>query len=205
MLWHEVNHVNDVADSRFSADLPDGVTREELHVRRIEFRGFQRSDGLFEVEGCLTDRKPIDFQPPSGSRVVRANDPIHDLGVRVIFDGDMVVRAVQTFFRDYPYKDCRGGGDALQAMVGARIGAGWSSEVRKRLPSSETCTHQKEIMVGLASAAIQAMTVKRLRLPDAVDAEGRPLKVGSCYAYDESREIVLQRWPAFHRPRPEKT
>ncbi len=204
MPWQEVNHVDDVADSGFSTDLFDGVTREELHVRRIEFRGFQRSDGLFEVEGCLTDRKPMDFQPPSGSRVVRANDPIHDLGVRVVFDSDMVVRAVQTFFRDYPYKDCRDGGDALQAMVGVRIAAGWSSEVRKRLPSSETCTHQKELMIGLATAAVQTMTVKRQHLQDAVDAEGRPLKLGSCYAYGESRDIVLQRWPAFHRPRPDK-
>lgn len=27
------------------------VTREELHFRSIEMRGFRRSDGLYEVEG----------------------------------------------------------------------------------------------------------------------------------------------------------
>jgi hypothetical protein len=28
------------------------VTREELHFRRINMRGYRRSDGLFEVEGA---------------------------------------------------------------------------------------------------------------------------------------------------------
>ncbi len=42
-----------------------GVTREELHVRQIEFRGFRRSDGLFEIESQLADRKTHDFTPPA--------------------------------------------------------------------------------------------------------------------------------------------
>ena len=36
-------------------------TREELHFRRIDMRGYRRSDGLLEVEGRVTDRKPTDF------------------------------------------------------------------------------------------------------------------------------------------------
>ena len=177
------------------------ITREALHVRRIDFRGFRRSDGLFEVEGQLTDSKPHDFTPPSGLRTVPANAPIHDMGVRVVFDFDLVVRQVSTFIRAYPYQECPGGGETLQAMVGLRIGAGWSNEVRKRLPPGETCTHLREIMLPLATAAIQS--VNALRGPlfvDATDASGKPLKIDSCYAYGASRELVLQRWPAFHRP-----
>jgi hypothetical protein len=75
--------------------------------------------------------------------------------------------------------------------------------VRKRLPSTDTCTHFKEMLIPLASAAFQAMHGVRLGRPEAVDADGRPLKIGSCYAYGASRELVLQRWPAFHRPRPD--
>lgn len=177
----------------------DGVPREEMHLRQLEFRGFRRSDGLFELEARLIDRKPHDFTPPADTRVVPANQAIHDLGVRVVFDADMVVRAIGTFANAFPYRECPEGGRALQAMVGLRIGGGWSGEVRKRLPLSETCAHLKEILIPLASAAFQTMTVERLHLLDAVDAKGTPVKVDSCYAYAASREIVLQRWPAFHR------
>ena len=36
----------------------DAVTREELHFRRIDMRGWRRSDGLYEVEGRVIDHKP---------------------------------------------------------------------------------------------------------------------------------------------------
>ena len=58
-----------------------GVTREELHFRRIDMRGYRRSDGLLEVEGRVTDRKPNDFTPYSGGRHVPAGVPVHDMGV----------------------------------------------------------------------------------------------------------------------------
>jgi hypothetical protein len=182
-------------------DPADEVTREPLHTRNIRFEGFRRSDGLFEIVGQLTDRKPRDFAPPSGPRVVPANEPIHDIGLRVVFDLDMVIHAVTTSMNAYPYRDCVSGGDSLQALVGLRIGAGWSGEVRKRLPTGETCTHLREILIPLATAAIQAVNPLRSQtLLDATDANGKPLKIDSCYAYGASRELVLQRWPAFHRP-----
>ncbi|MBN3776420.1 DUF2889 domain-containing protein [Burkholderia sp. Ac-20345] len=178
-----------------------GVTREPLHTRHISFEGFRRSDGLFEIEGQVTDRKPQDFTPPSGLRVVPANESIHDIGLRVVFDLDMIVREVSTFIRAYPYRECPGGGESLQALVGLRIGAGWSGEVRKRLPPGDTCTHLREILIPLATAAIQAVNPLRSQtLLDATDAGGKPLKIDSCYAYGASRELVMQRWPAFHRP-----
>jgi hypothetical protein len=191
------------ADMSIESSTPStpGVTREPLHARRIAFDAFRRSDGLFEVEGQVTDRKPHDFTPPSGLRVVPANEPIHDIGLRVVFDLDMIVREVGTFIRAYPYRECPGGGASLQALVGLRIGAGWSGEVRKRLPPGDTCTHLREILIPLATAAIQAVNPLRSQLLlDATDAGGKPFKIDSCYAYGASRELVMQRWPAFHRP-----
>ncbi|WP_077003014.1 DUF2889 domain-containing protein [Variovorax sp. KK3] len=182
------------------AAMAGAVTREELHVRRIDFCGFRRSDGLYEVEARLTDRKPKAFRPPSGTRVVPAGEPIHDHGLRVVFDADMVIREVVTNIRAFPYRECEHGGDALQALVGLRIGPGWNGELRKRLPAADTCTHLKEMMVPLASAAYQAMYSVWTDRTGEVDANGRPRKIDSCYAYGASRELVLQQWPAFHRP-----
>lgn len=177
-----------------------GVTREELHVRQIEFRGFRRSDGLFEIESQLADRKTHDFTPPSGGRSVAAGAAIHDLALRVVFDDAMIIRAIHTSIRAYPYAQCVRGGESLQALVGLRIGPGWSSELRKRLPPGDTCTHLKEVMVPLASAAFQTVySVSTLRVTE-VDASGKPRKIDSCYAYGASRELVRIHWPSFHRP-----
>lgn len=177
----------------------DDITREELHFRRIDFRGFRRSDGLFEVEANLTDSKPFDFQPPSREKKIRAGELIHDHVVRVAFGEDMVIREISALMRTWPYKDCPQGGDILQAMVGVRIGPGWNAEIRKRLPPGETCTHLKDMLVALASAAYQAIYSVGTGDRDQVDANGRPRKIDSCYAYGASRELVLRYWPEFHR------
>ncbi|WP_434666129.1 DUF2889 domain-containing protein [Paraburkholderia sp. A3BS-1L] len=187
-----------IREAGFSAD---GVTREPVHTRCIEFECFRRSDGLFEVVGHLTDRKPYDFTPSCSSRVIPANDPVHRMGVRVLLDIDLVVRAVDTYVNAFPYRECSGGGAALQALVGLRVGTGWRREVGKRLPPADTCTHLREILIPLATAAIQGVNPFRAKgLLDGVGPEGKPVKVDSCYAYGSSREIVKQYWPEFHVP-----
>jgi hypothetical protein len=182
-----------------SPDEPD-VAREELHFRRIDMHGYRRSDGLYEVEGRVTDRKPQDFTPASADHTVPANEPIHDMGVRLVFDETMVVREVHTFTNSAPYDVCPEGGRALQSLKGVRIAAGWSSEVRSRLSGARSCTHLMELLIPLATTAIQSMSALRSGQPEALDATGRPKKIDSCYAYSAERELVLRRWPQFFRP-----
>lgn len=179
------------------SELPedDSITREEMHHRRLDFRGYRRSDGQFEVRAHLTDRKPVDFTPPGDSRIVPAGAPVHDLGVTVVFDRSMVITRIGTFIASHPYRQCPGGGDTLQAMVGVSIGAGWNRAIRERLPSCDTCTHLREILPPLASAAYQTMTIERLHLVDARDRDGNPVKIDSCYAYGRNRELVAGLWP----------
>lgn len=176
------------------------ITRKELHWRRIDFHGFLRSDGLLEVEAQLTDRKTHDFAPPSGVRTVSAGEFIHDHGLKVVFDNDMVIRKVDTAIRSYPYRECTGGGDILQALVGLRIGPGWSTELRKRLPASEACTHLREMMIPLASAAYQTFFSVQDDQASPVDMGEKPKKIDSCYAYNAKRELVRMHWPEHHKP-----
>jgi len=177
------------------------VTREELHHRRIDMRGYRRSDGLYEIEGRVTDRKPHDFTPPGfGSRLVPAGGPIHDMGVALVYDMDFLVHDVRTFSDAYPYRECASGGVALQSLKGLRIAGGWSREIKARLGGGAACTHLAEILIPLGTVAIQTLSVDRMGRPDTLDAQGRPIKIDSCYAYRETGEIVLQQWPQWHRP-----
>ena len=75
-------------------------------------------------------------------------------------------------------------------------------EVRSRLAGPRSCTHLMEILVPLASAAYQSLTEHRRGRPDTLDADGRPAKVDSCYAYAAHRGVVMRRWPAWFRAAP---
>lgn len=180
------------------------ATREELHFRRIDMRGFRRSDGLYEVEGRVVDRKPHDFSPGGIGKVVPANQPVHDMGVRLIFDEEMVVRGVETFMEASPFAACRGGGEVLQSLKGLRIGSGWRREVRNRIAAAQSCTHLAELLMPLATTALQSLSTMRKSRPTKLDATGRPTKVDSCFAYGGHQDTVLRRWPEFHRPTPPK-
>lgn len=176
------------------------VAREELHFRRIDMRGFSRADGLYEIEGWLVDRKPHDFAPNNGSRPVAANEPIHDMGVRLVFDATLVIHEVVTFTASSPYRQCPEGGAELQTLKGLSMGSGWAKEVRNRLSGARACTHLMEILIPMATTAFQSLTMYRLGQPERLNAEGRPLKINSCYAYGAQRELVRNRYPQYYVP-----
>ena len=177
------------------------VTREELHFRRIDMRGFRRSDGLFEVEGRVVDRKPHNHEPILG-RPVPAGAAMHDMGVRLVFDDDLMVHNLQTFTDAAPYEACPAGGLALQELKGLRMTSGWSSEVRSRLAGARSCTHLMQLLIPLATVAFQSLSALRQGPPDHLDATGRPTKIDSCYAYAAEGELVRRRGRAFPGPAP---
>jgi len=176
----------------------EAVTREEMHHRRIEMRGYRRSDGLFEIEGSVVDRKPHEFRAPNGDRLVPAGGAVHDISVRLIIDADMVIRDVSTSMAAVPYPDCHGAGQVLDGLKGMRIGSGWMSEVRRRLGGPQGCTHMMELLGPMATAAYQSLVAVRMTRPEVVNAQGRPVKVDSCYAYASHRQLVRRRWPEHY-------
>lgn len=178
---------------------PNVTRTEELHFRRIDMRGWRRSDGLFELEGRVTDRKTRDFELRLGGKLVPAGEALHDMGVRLVFDQDLCIHAVETFTEAAPYGECPEGGRALQSLVGLRMSSGWNKEVRSRLGGARGCTHLMELLGPMATTAYQSLSEINRQPTEPVDATGRPLKIDSCYAYGQGRELVRVHWPEFYR------
>lgn len=180
--------------------IDEHATREEeLHFRRIDMRGWRRSDGLFELEGRVTDRKPYCFEPWRDGKQVPAGEPIHDMGVRLVFDQELYIHGVETFTEAAPYGECPDGGQALQSLIGLRMTSGWSREVRSRLGGARSCTHLMELLTPMATVAFQSLSQVNRGQLERVDATGKPLKIDSCYAYGQERELVRVHWPQFYR------
>lgn len=74
--------------------LSPSVVRTPVHTRRIECTSYQRADGLYDIEGHLSDVKSYPFKNEYRGEV-RPGEPIHDMWLRLTVDDDMVVRDVE--------------------------------------------------------------------------------------------------------------
>jgi Protein of unknown function (DUF2889) len=112
------------------------------------------------------------------------------------------VHEIDSYTDSAPYTRCPEAGQSLQALVGLRMAEGWTRDVRQRLAGARGCTHLREILSPLATAAYQALGLIYAKAPDLLKDNGEPRKIDSCYAYAAEGELVLKRWPRFHRPFP---
>jgi len=177
--------------------LPHSPHRTEIHLRRIEMRGFRRDDGLYEIDGRVVDTKTVPLQIPAGD-ARPAGAPIHDMWIRLVVDESLFVRDILAVTDASPYPVCREATAPMAVIVGERIEPGWSLMVKARLGGVTGCTHLMELLIPLATAAYQTLSTVRLRRPDVMARSGRPVKIDTCYAYASQRAVVRQRWPAFY-------
>lgn len=178
--------------------LPPSIDRQPLHVRSIEIRGWHRADGDFDIDGHLTDVKTHTIHPPGRALPVAAGAPVHDMSIRLVIDAHFVVKDIVAVTDAGPYLDCPQAASALEQLRGARIAAGWTARVKGML-GKHSCTHLVELLIPMATAAYQTLSEVRLARGDVLDNAGRPVRIDSCYAYAEERDLVRRRWPAFHR------
>ncbi|MFM8863642.1 MAG: DUF2889 domain-containing protein, partial [Limnohabitans sp.] len=69
------------------------------------YRGYDREDGLWDIEAELTDVKPYTFQVQSEPPFPAAA-PIHGLTIRVTLDDQMVIQEIVTSMDTIPHDTC---------------------------------------------------------------------------------------------------
>lgn len=166
------------------------VERTELHHRRLDFHGFLRRDGLFEIECTLLDTKGMDVPLLGSERVVAAGEPMHRMSIRMALTGDLEVVALEAVSDATPYDVCPEATANLQAVVGMKIGSGWTYAIKRRLVGAEGCTHLAEMLIAMGTAAYQ--TVVPYNRLHGRETEGFALgkKIDSCYAYAAERPLM---------------
>lgn len=173
--------------------------RREIHHRVIDMNAYLREDGLYEVEAHLVDTKPFDFERMASPQPIPAGQALHDLWVRLTLDGNLVVQAVEAASDVTPYPLCKEAETTLQVLVGERIVRGWSAVVKERLRGAASCTHLMEMMIPLATTALQGIRGMKPKHERRTDSGGVPAHIDSCYAYGSSREVVQRLWPQHYR------
>lgn len=171
------------------------VEREHLHTRRIEARGYRRRDGLWDIEGHLSDTKTYAFANEWRGEIA-AGEPVHDMWIRLTLDDDFVVRDVEAVTDAGPFRLCPDIAPAFAAVKGLRVGPGWGRRVRELLGGVHGCTHLVEMLGALATVAFQTLYPVRERRP--AQANERPPHLDSCHALASDGEVVRRFWPRFY-------
>ena len=181
--------------------LPLSAERELLHIRKIDLRGYRRTDGLYDIEGRVTDIKEHPFPGPATDEDVAPGTPLHDMWIRLVVDENLVIHDIVAVTDASPHAVCPEATATLKQIKGARIGAGWTRFVKERLGGRRSCTHLMELLMPIATAAYQTLSPIRLARPAELGPTGQPLKIDSCYAYASDSPVVRKLWPQFHAKR----
>lgn len=170
------------------------VPRKASHIRRVTYQGYEREDGLWDMEAELHDSKAHDMPSFRHQGVRLAGDPIHHMWLRVTIDRKLVVHAIEAAMDAHPLQDCPQARPALQGMVGTCMARGWRQAIAQHLGGVASCTHLREVLFNMATAAFQT-------LPAAFgggDPDTPPRHLGQCTGWDFEGNGVKEYFPQFY-------
>ena len=176
------------------------VEREHLHDRRYEFQGYRRKDGLWDIEGRMTDTKTYSF-PNDYRGEIKAGEPLHDMRIRLTLDEHFVVTDIEVSTDGSPFSICGDVTPNFAVVKGLKIGSGWNKRLKELLGGTRGCTHHVEMLGSMATVAYQTMwgqlAREKKREPES-DGTRRPGFLDTCHALAADGEVVKKHWPAFY-------
>jgi len=181
--------------------LPEPAARQHLHTRAVTYRGYRRDDGLWDIEAEMSDTKTYAFERTLRG-TMQPGTPIHGMAIRVTVDNGLTIRAIAASMDHTPFDECLGGEDPMQQMVGATMGPGWRVAIERALGGVRGCTHLRELLFNMATAAYQTIPVYRAHLRRAagqseVQGDQPPYHLGKCLAWDFNGPVVQRVYPRF--------
>ena len=183
--------------------LPAAASREKKHHRKIDCEGFQRSDGLWDIDVHMVDTRTYDCTYDEFHRdgLIRAGEPVHDMWLRFTIDLDFLIHDVQAASDHTPFSICPAAAGSMRDLVGLRIGPGWLKQARERVGTDRSCTHLMDLLGQLAATAYQtlhaAIEEREARQP----GRARPPILDTCLALSSSGDVVKNLWPEFYQPK----
>ena len=177
--------------------LPAAAPRQLLHRRTVECLGYQREDGLWDIEGRLVDVKTYPFPNEDRGGAIEAGDPLHDMSIRLTVDDEFMIHEVAACTDRSPFGLCPAIAERYRRLIGVRVGPGWSLKLRELFNGISGCTHMTELLGPVATTLFQTIYGRRYDQDDAKPPEDRPppLVLNTCHALASDSPVVKKRWP----------
>jgi hypothetical protein len=174
------------------------AARKLMHTRSIECKGYEREDGLWDIEARLVDTKTYAHTRRMGGRDRAPGEPVHDMWIRMTIDLDMRIHDVEASTDAGPYAVCGDIAPRFKSLAGIVIGPGWRSAIAERVGGVKGCTHLVELLGPLGTTAFQATGRAREARGAARPVTKKPYQLNSCHVYRDDSPAVRERWPQFY-------
>ncbi len=168
-------------------------SRRLLHTRQVLYEGFERDDGLFDIEARLIDTKSYAFAA-EGERQWQAGEPIHGMAIRLRIDRLFIVRAIEVSMDHIPHGECAAAQPPMQSVIGCSIRKGWRAAIEERLGKVQGCAHLRELLFNMGTVAFQTL----VSWSSQRDPDTPPAPLGGCLAWDPAGPMVARIYPRFH-------
>jgi hypothetical protein len=182
--------------------LPRAQARNLIHTRIIDCRGYERDDGLWDIEGHLTDAKTYTWKNRGHQGDLAAGEPAHDMWLRLTIDANMVIHEAIAATDAGPFAPCGDITTKFSQLKGKRIARGWTKALREILGGPNGCTHHWELLGRVATVAYQA--THRVRHEQHARKPGElPHTFNTCHMYTPESIETLHQWPDLYTgPKP---
>lgn len=177
--------------------LPQSAPRQLMHTRAIQCCGYERADGLWDIEGHLVDSKTYATTARDTGRGRKRGEPVHDLWLRITIDLDLKIHDVHAATDAGPHRQCGDITPNFKALKGVTIGPGWRRKTLEILGGIKGCTHLVELLGPLATTAFQATGLAREKRDAGRPATRKPYQLNACHMYEEGSPTAKKRWPQF--------
>jgi len=162
---------------------------------------------MWDIEGILLDTKGYEQRAVERGQLP-AGTPIHHMGIRLTIDDEFVIHIAETEMVTTPFNECREARDPVRGLVGLKIGSGWRKLINDAMGGDRGCTHLRELLYGMGTAAFQ--TVGRYRaherrsagLPEPVQLKPLP-PLGECLGWSLEGGPVQRHYPQFFQSVPD--
>ncbi|NKB49717.1 MAG: DUF2889 domain-containing protein [Alphaproteobacteria bacterium] len=173
--------------------------REHIHTRDVTCAGYRREDGLWDIEGHLTDTKTYAFGNEERGEVA-PGVPVHEMWIRLTVTDTMEIKEVEAATDFSPFSICREVAPNFQRLIGLRIGPGWRKKVLAQVGGVEGCTHIVELLGPVATTAYQTiMPIKNREQPDTGKVSNKaPRLLNTCHAFRSDGPKTKEFWPEFY-------
>jgi len=179
---------------------PPATGRKKLHTRQIICEGFLRDDGLWDIDGWITDIKEEAYTNFDRGEIPPGT-PLHGMGLRItIDDAYLIVDAVAV--QDFtPYTICPQITPAFKKLIGISLTKGFKNKVREALGGIQGCVHLVELLGPMGTAAMQTAAFKKNVALRAAGAEGATVKppfFDTCHTWASGSSVVKREFPALY-------
>lgn len=176
--------------------LPEANPRKHIHTRAIDYRGYEREDGLWDIEAHMTDKKTYQFKN-SWRGEIKIGEPLHEMLLRVTINDSFIIQDVIAVTDHSPFEMCPNITPAYKSLAGIKMGAGWRKAIREKVGGIEGCIHLTELLFPMATVAVQTILPLIRERKNQLDSSSnifgkKPMMLNTCHAWATDSPVVKE-------------